>query len=371
MSVDWGSVRRQFPAVQNWTYLNTATFGQLSKRSTDAMVRHFAHRDELACTDFLCWFDDMDRIRGKVGQLIGCQASDVAFIQNASSGLAILLAGLKWRTGDTVVTLENEFPNNLYAPALLQAHGVTMVTCPWERLHDIVQHHTRVVVLSTVNYNTGFRPPLVELSRFLHDRGVLLFVDGTQSVGALQFDAREIEPDVFAVNSYKWLNGPNGAAFLYVRPELRETLPPHNVGWRSHYDWRNVDHLHHGIPEMVSTAEKYEGGMLAFALLYGMEAAIDLVLEIGVEVIEQRVLDLAMQTRALLSEFGAVVNQDAAPIVAAKFDGRDVSQLALALKEKRILVAARKGYLRVSPHFYNTEEDLEVLRKALKDLMKP
>jgi cysteine desulfurase/selenocysteine lyase len=366
MSVDWQAVREEFPALKNWTYLNTATFGQLSRRSVNAMSSHFAHRDELACTDFLSWFDDMDRIRGKVGQLIGCQGSDVAFTPNSSSGLAILLSGLDWHTGDTIITLENEFPNNLYAPALLQARGVTMVTCSWDRLHDMVQHHTRVVVLSTVNYNTGFRPPLEELARFLHDRGALLFIDGTQSVGALKFDVRAIDPDVFAVNSYKWLNGPNGAAFVYIRPELRETLPPHNVGWRSHYDWRNVDHLHHGIPEMVGTAEKYEGGMLSFALLYGLEAAIDLVLETGIDVIEQRVLDLATQTRQLLTEAGATVNQDAAPIVAAKFEGRDVSQLALELKQKRILVAARKGYLRVSPHFYNTEDDLDVLRQALR-----
>jgi len=370
MSVDWKAVREEFPALKNWTYLNTATFGQLSRRSTEAVVRHFAHRDEMACADFLNWFDDMDRIRGKVGQLFGCEAGDVAFIQNASSGLAILLSGLKWRAGDTVVTLENEFPNNLYAPALLQSRGVTMVACPWERLESIVeQHHTRVVVLSTVNYNTGFRPPLEELSRFLHDRGVLLFVDGTQSAGALRFDIRKVQPDVFAVNSYKWLNGPNGAGFLYVSPELRETLPPLNVGWRSHYDWRNVDHLHHGIPEMVRTAEKYEGGMLPFALLYAMEAAIDLVLEIGGDVVEQRVLDLATQTRGLLSEFGATVNQDAAPIVAAKFEGRDVSKLALDLKQERILVAARKGNLRVSPHFYNNEDDLDALRQGLRELL--
>jgi len=374
MSVDWHAIREEFPALKNWTYLNTAAFGQVSLRSAEAVARHLAHRNELASSDFLTWFDDMDRIRGKVGQLIGCQAGDVAFIPNASSGLAILLSGLKWQAGDTVITLENEFPNNLYAPAQLQSHGVTMLACPWDQLHDSVKEHTRVVLLSTVNYNTGFRPPIAELSRFLHDRGVLLFVDGTQSVGALKLDVGQMEPDVLAVNAYKWLNSPNGAAFLYVRPELRETLPPHCIGWRSHYDWRNVDHLHHGIPEMVSTAEKYEGGMLAFALLYAMEAAIDLVLEIGIEVIEQRVLDLAMQTRKLLAEFGASANQEATGmssqiVAAARFADRDVSQLARDLKEKRILVSARKGSLRVSPHFYNTEEDLAMLRQGLKVLL--
>ncbi len=364
--IDWDAVRREFPALELWTFLNTATFGQLPRRATEAVARHFAHRDELACWDFLAWYDDADRLRAKIGRLIGCSPSDIAFVPNASTALGLLLAGLDWHSGDRVLTLEHEFPNNLYATGLLERFGVEVIATPWERFYESVSDRTRLVVLSSVNYNTGFAPPLDELSDFLRARGVLLFIDGTQSLGALRFDVRRIQPDMFAVHGYKWLLSPNGAGFFYIAPRLRERLQPNVVGWRSHRDWRNVDNLHHGVPELPSTSEKYEGGSLSFALLYAMEASIDLILEIGPEAIEQRVGELAAGTRAILRDLGATVTDCASPIVAARFENRDVSALARALKEQRVLVAARRGHLRVSPHLYNNEQDLQIFQRELR-----
>jgi len=368
-SIDWDAIRREFPALVNWTYLNTATFGQLPRRATEAVAKHFAHRDELACRDFLAWYDDADRLRAKIGRLIGCSAADIAFVPNASTALGLLLAGLDWRAGDRVLTLQHEFPNNLYAPGVLERFGVEMIAAPWDRLYESVNASTRLVLVSSVNYNTGFAPPLAELSDFLRARGVLLYIDGTQSAGALRFDVGRVQPDMFAVHGYKWLLSPNGAGFFYIAPQLRERLQPNVVGWRSHHNWRNVDNLHHGAPEFTSTAEKYEGGSVSFALLYAMEASIDLILEIGPEAIEQRVLGLAAAARGILRELGATVADGASPIVAARFENHDVSALARALAEQRVLVAARRGHLRVSPHLYNNEQDLEILRTALRELV--
>src|SRR5690349_419739 len=136
MSVDWEAVRGEFPALAQWTYLNTATYGQLPRRATEAVAQHFSHRDELACSDFLKWFEDANCLRAKVGRLIRCAADDVAFVPNASTALGILLAGLDWEPGDRILTLEHEFPNNLYAPGLLARNGVEMVECPWERFYE-------------------------------------------------------------------------------------------------------------------------------------------------------------------------------------------------------------------------------------------
>ncbi len=208
-----------------------------------------------------------------------------------------------------------------------------------------------------------------ELADFLHARGILLYIDGTQSLGALRFDVGPVQPDMLAVHAYKWMLSPNGAGFFYIAPQLRERLQPNVIGWRSHRDWRNVDNLHHGAPEFSSTAEKYEGGFIAFALLYAMEASIDLILEIGPEAIEQRVLGLAATTRSILRELGASVADGDSPIVAARFENHDVSALARVLKEQRVLVAARRGHLRVSPHLYNNEEDLAVFQHTLRALL--
>lgn len=367
--MNWESIRAEFPALREWTYLNTATFGQVPRCAVDAVAKHFAHRDELACSDFLNWFDDMDRIRASVGQLIHCRPDDVAFITNASSALGMVLAGLEWQAGDRIVTFEDEFPNNLYAPHGLEQRGVEFVECCWDRIHGAVNERTRLVVVSSANYNTGFVPPLKELSVLCRSHGALLFVDGTQSVGALQFDVQTFQPDVLAVHGYKWLISPNGAGFVYVSPELRQRLKPNVVGWRSHHDWRSVDNLHHGTPVFSDKAEKYEGGGVSFALLYAMGAAVDMMLQIGADVIEERVLGLADRVRAVFQSLGAQVADYRSAIVAARFPNADVSSLALALREKRVLVAARKGHLRVSPHFYNNEADVEAFAKELRAIL--
>ncbi len=365
MSVDWESVRAEFPALGNWTYLNTATFGQLPRRATDAVAGHFAHRDEAACEDFLDWFTDADRIRAAIGRLIDCQARDIAFIPSASAGLSILLRGLAWNPGDQILTVENEFPNNLYAPHFA---GVEFVETTWERFYEAVTPRTRLVLLSMLNYSSGFRTPLEEISAFLRERGVLLFVDGTQGLGALRFSARQIRPSVLAVHGYKWMISPTGAGFLYVDPDLRPRLLPAVVGWRSDKRWREVDNLHHGKPEFKDDAERFEGGVLPFPLLYAMEQSVNLMLEIGPERIEGRVLALADSVRAIVRECGAEVADGATPIVSAKFEHHDVSQMARALHARRVLVSARHGHLRISPHFYNTESDLDVLATTLRSI---
>lgn len=370
--MDWSEVRQQFPALQNWTYLNTAAFGQLPQAATEAVTRHFAHRDEFACADFLDWFDDMNGVRRDAAALVNADPDDIAFISNAASALSLLLSGMPWTPGDRIVTLAHEFPNNLYAPSLLGTEGVEFIETDWDRFYEVLTPQTRLVIVSTVNYNSGFRAPLAEMSACLRERGIKLYVDSTQSLGALPFDMRQIRPDLFAVHGYKWLLCPNGAGFMVVPPETRAWLAPHVVGWRSHQDWRSVDNLHHGIPQFPSGAERYEGGMINFALLYAMGASIRMMLELDPACIEQRVLTLAEQTRLILRRHGATIVGDGSPhyqspIIAARFDGQDASALARALREQRVLVSARRGNLRVSTHFYNNEEDLARLDGVLRE----
>jgi cysteine desulfurase/selenocysteine lyase len=371
MSVDWQSIRAEFPALAQWTFLNTATFGQLPRRSVEAVAQHFARRDEFACADFMDWFDDCDRIRGLCARLVHCAPSDIAFIPNASTALSLLLGGIDWKAGDRFVTLQDEFPNHYYHPLFLGGRGVEFVETAWEGFYDAITPATRLVALSMLNYSTGFRAPLEEIAGYLHERGVLLYVDGTQGLGPLEFDVSRVQPDLLAVHGYKWLLSPNGAGFMYVSPALRERLEPGVIGWRSHRGWRDHDHLHHGAPEFKTEAEKYEGGMLTFAVLYAMAASIGMFLEIGPAVVERRAMEVVEMTRCALREAGATLLSDQyphydSPIIAARFPEHDASALARRLQADRVLVAARHGYLRVSPHFYNDESDVGKLRRSLK-----
>jgi selenocysteine lyase/cysteine desulfurase len=175
---------------------------------------------------------------------------------------------------------------------------------------------------------------------------------------------------MYAVNCYKWMLAPNGAAFMAVREDLRQRLEPSAIGWRSDQGWRNVDHLHHGAPVFKDSAEKYEGGMLASLLLYALEASVDLFFEIGPAEIEQRVLDLARDCRARIRALGGdPLPYDNTAIIAARFPGREASALSVALKDRRVLASARHGLLRVSTHFYNDHDDLARLESGLKTLL--
>jgi selenocysteine lyase/cysteine desulfurase len=382
MTIDWNAIRAEFPALAHWTYLNTATYGQIPRRSVEAIARHFAHRDELACSDFLTWYDQAERMRTPIARLINATPADIAFIPNAATALGLIAGGIEWTPGDNVVTLGGEFPNQLYLPTLIEPsgserRGVEFREAVWERFHDAIDRRTRLVAISEVNYSTGFRAPIEEISGTAHSRGALVFIDGTQSTGALRFDVQQSRPDALAVHAYKWMCGPTGAGFLYLARDLRAILPPSTIGWRSHRDWRNVDNLHHGSPILTDSAERYEGGGLAFGLLDAMAASVEWMLEIGPEAIEQRVLALAASARERLRNLGAEVldfGRDAeSQIVAAKFPGdapeRDPSRLARELKERRVLVAARHGFLRVSPHFYNSESDLDRFEEELRKLL--
>jgi cysteine desulfurase / selenocysteine lyase len=366
---DWQKVRAEFPALSGRTFLNTATYGQLPMRARMAALEHFERRDRLACTDFLSWFDDLDELRAAVGRLVGADANDIAFITAASQGLATVLSGIEWKPGDEIVTLEHEFPNNLYGAQAVQ--GVIGKECAWSELEQNITPRTRLVLLSSVNYVTGLRPDLDGVIERLREKNVLVYVDGTQSVGALQFNCVKTQPDFLSVDAYKWLISPNGAGFLYVRPEARKWLRPNVIGWRSDHNWRGVDNLHHGAPRLNESAEKYEGGMVAFPSLYGMQASISLMEEIGPSAIEQRVLQLAGEVRRQLLALGAELYPSEEPclpsqIVLAKLPGVDVSAFAKQLQAEGIIVSARKGYLRVSTHFYNDEQDIGELAAAVK-----
>lgn len=381
MDADWTNLRGEFPVLKEWTYLNTASLGPIPQCVVRAANRHFEHRDARACLDFLDWFSDIDEVRAKLATLIGASPDDIAFIPNTGSVLSWLLTGIDWKAGDHVLTLSDEFPNNLYFGGALQRKGVHSSTVPIpgdrfciEELIECLTESTRIVLASAVNYSTGLRPPLDEIGEELKKRNILFYVDGTQSVGALSTDVAASRIDVLGVHGYKWMCCPPGTGFAYVAPHVREWLEPNVYSWRSHRDWRNVDHLHHGTPELPASAIKYEGGMQNFAGIYAMGAAVDLFESLGRGAIEEQVRVISAATRDTLRAAGAELLSDKhtyydAPIVCGAFEGVDASRLALELQGRQITVAARKGRLRVSPHFFNNEEDMTRLADGLREVL--
>lgn len=376
--MDWEAVREQFPVLREWVYLNTATFGPVPRCALDAADQHARRRDERACLDFLDWFDHADRVRAMAAQMLGATPADIAFTPNTATALGWLVQEMEWKPGDRVVALEEEFPNNTYFGYALARRGVEFVEAPvpggefsLDRFAAAVGRRTRLVMMSTVNYSTGLRPPVEEIGRLLRERGALFYVDATQSLGALPLDAPAAGAAMVAAHGYKWLLCPAGIGLAYVAPEVRKWLEPSIYSWRSHKDWRRVDALHHGPPELPCEAQKYEGGLQNFPGIYAMGAVLEMMLKIGTGVIEKRVDEMAARGREALRRAGAALLSDRlpyydSPILAAQFASADVAALAARLREQRIAVSARHGYLRVSPHFFNNDEDILRLEEALQ-----
>ena len=370
----WAALRAQYPALAHCTYLNTATFGQLSLAAQQATIDHFSRRDLQASADFLSWFDDMDLLRADIAKLIHANSGDdIAFFPNAAMVLSLLIGGMEWKPGDQILTLEREFPNNLYQPALLANRGVELVECKWPEFLDAIGERTRLVAISTVNWATGLRPPLAEIRKRLPQRAIF-YLDATQSCGALQLDVASRGPDVIGVDAYKWLCAPNGAGFGYFSPKVREWLMPAVVGWRSHKGWRSVEALHAGAPEFEDKAERYEGGMIPFPSLYALRECVKTVLEIGPEVVEKRVLELTENCRQGLVSLGAELLSGGgkdfnSPILAARFSQIESAELAKVLRKEGVHVSSRYGWLRVSFHFYNNEADIARLLEVIQGIV--
>ncbi len=376
---DWSAARRLFPVLERWAHLNSAAFGPIPSTAVKAVKDHFRARNRDASLNFMDWFDRLEQIRARIGRLVGAHSDDIAFCPSAGAGLSWFLQGIDWREGDEILAFEHEFPNNLYAPHRLDARGVTFrpLRVPRsgfgpEAVLGALGPRTRLVLLSVVNYSNGLRAPVEELAPELKRRSVLLCLDATQSVGALDDDIGAIAPDFLVVHGYKWLMAPEGTGFAYIPPSTRDWLVPTITSWRSHRDWRNHEHLHHGRPVLPNTAAAFEGGVQPFPSIFGLGASVDLILGLDPAAIESRVLELAERCRAIVAGAGGVLHPSAvgaarSQIVTAAFPRRDSSDLARQLRERRVAVSVRQGHLRVAPHFFNDDSDLARLAEALAD----
>jgi len=365
--VNWEEVRSLFPSLANKTFLNSATMGQLPQSASDAVMAHLQRRDYTAAVDAPKWFDDLDRLRAKLGKLVNATADDIAFIPSTAHGLSIALNGIDWQPGDRIITLSPEFPNNTYAPSLLTRKGVEFIETPIEDFAQHVNDRTRLVMVSALNYVTGFRAPLKEMRRLCPN--ALFYVDATQGCGAIEFDVQDLDIDMLSVHGYKWMLSPTGAGFLFVKPSVRQWLEPNVIGWRSHHNWRDWSNLHHGMPEFSTAAERYEGYFPAMPLYYAMEQSVDLFLKLGTATIEARVLELAAKLREKVEALGGTVEHLNSPVLACRFPQMDSNQIAARLQERNIIVSARHGLLRVSVHLYNNEVDLDRFAEGINHAM--
>lgn len=367
----------EFPVLAKTTYLNHAGVAPLSKRAADAMAEaaHTAAHGELANRD---WYMRALAIKQQCAELINARGKDeIAFIPNTTTGLGMLAGGLDWREGDRVVITDVEYPANRFPWTNLKQLGVEVVETkqrPDFRIDvddviDLINDRTRVVSLSHVQFGSGFKTDLKPIADAVHAVGGLLCADAIQSVGVMPVDVQTLGIDFLAADGHKWMLGPEGAGFLYCEEGLCQKLRPPIAGWMGRYG-----HLDYGKYDerYYPDARRFEPGTWNISGLYGLSASLSLLMDIGLDTVWARVDTLCEYLRGRLNEKGYTVvtpNGAAERSGIVAFDAPEgsppLSETVAQLEAKRIIIAQRMGHLRISPHFYNSHEQLDAVVDAL------
>lgn len=372
--MDWEAIRAEFPITRNYNFQNHAAVAPMSRRACEAARRYLAHCEENASVGG-GFYRHADQVRQLCARLINANPDEVTFIKNTSEGLSMVANGLSWRNGDNVVSTNVEFPANVYPWQALAARGVQLRTAieedgriPLERITELINDRTRVVTISTVQFASGFRADLAALGRFCKDKGVFFCVDAIQSLGALPIDVEAMHIDFLSADAHKWLCGPEGIGVFYVRKDVQGYLRPTTIGWASMKNMLDFDHYQF---EFHDDARRYDSGAYNLAGVYGLGGCVELLLEVGIDNIEQRVLHLTDSLVAGLRDKGyRVISSrepgEASPIVAFMSDVHDHEEVCDHLQaEHRIIITTRSRRLRASPHFYNTPKEIGQLVDVL------
>ncbi|RYZ46759.1 MAG: aminotransferase class V-fold PLP-dependent enzyme [Myxococcaceae bacterium] len=374
MSAPFESYRAEFPVLGEQLYLNHAGVAPTSLRAASAVN---GWMDDLVHHGILHergWEAHGEHVRGLAARIIGAEPGEVDFVRNTSHGLGLVAEGLDWKPGDEVaVATSLEYPSNVYPWLHLKERGVEVreIATPNggvtpEAVAAVLTPRTRLVAVSSVQFATGHRTNLEALGALCERAGVLLCVDGIQSVGCIPVDVKKSRAHFLSADSHKWMLGISGIGFLYVAKDVLPRVRPALVGWRSTTDAWNFNRSHF---ELRPDAAKFEEGSAAYPGIYALGAALELLLEVGTDAIGARIGELLARLDSGLRNLGCDVGpapKDRAGILTFLPPGADVRALSAYLAQKTVSHSVRRGRIRLSPHFYNTDEEMDRLVELVR-----
>jgi selenocysteine lyase/cysteine desulfurase len=375
--------RHEFPVVARKVFLAHAAVCPLPYRVGEAMA-HAALNGTMDDQEVAVGWENVTEGRARAARLIGAQPEEIAFVGPTSLALSYVAAGLPLRKGDNIVIYHDDYPANVYPLMALAQKGVKVRMLNVRglgvpglgriRLADVleqVDESTRLVALSSCHFVSGWRLELAAIGAQLRKRGVWFCVDGIQTLGAFPTLAAHV--DFLAADAHKWMLGPCGAGLLYVRREIQEIMIPVVHGW---HNVRCPNFVAQNQIVFQPDARRYEVGTLNMSGFVGLNAAMALLLELGVENIAAELLrKRAWFVPALLAKGWEVLHADCLPanaggIISLRHPKVDMAALHARLAEAGIVASLRgtrtgEIYLRFSPHFYNTDAELEMTLEAL------
>lgn len=371
-----GDQRELFEIPEEIAYLNCAYMSPQLRSARKIGERAVARKSrpwEITPQDF---FEDCEKSRDLFARLVGGEADGVALVPSVSYGIAVAAANVPVREGQRILILEDQFPSNVYPwRELAQRSGADLVTVPRPADHDwtsaVLEHlgeNTAVVAVPNCHWTDGSLLDLASIGERARGVGAALVVDGIQSLGAHPFDAREVRPDFLAATAYKWLLGPYGVGFLYVGEEWREGTPiEHN--WINRRGTEDFSQLVDYEDAFQPGARRYDVGERSnFALLPMANEALRQILDWGVENVSETIGGLTdlIERKAGERSIEAIPREKRARhMVGLKLGSAAPEDLAARLAAEGVFVSVRGESMRVSPHLYNNERDVDRLFEVL------
>jgi len=360
-------IRKEFPVVKNRIFFDHAKVSPLPMRVREAVNAFVEDASSHGTANYTDWMARVESVRASFSRLINAGPDEVAFVKNTSEGISIVANGMDWKPGDNVVIPDIEFPANVYPWWNLKRLGVETRFVHavdgrvlFDDLVDCVDSRTRVVSVSSVECNSGFRTDLNRIGAFCRDKGILFCVDAIQSLGVLPMDVQRDHIDFLSADGHKWLMSVEGLGGFYISSEALKVIRPAVVGWNSMVnplDFMNYDFT------LRPGATRFEEGSFNTMSIQAFGAALSLFHEVGVDTIEKRIMNLGDKILDELKRrnfriLNSVIPEERSGIIA--FTGEmDLQKFSDFMAENQVSLTVRDGIVRLSPHFYNSENEID------------
>jgi selenocysteine lyase/cysteine desulfurase len=376
MEPDFAALRREFPLLQHMTYLNSGSYCALAKDVKAAFDSYLEDRLQVGA-NWDVWVTKNDAVRAAMARVLGATSDEIAVTASASAGLNALATALQF-TGDRnkVVTSDFEFPTNAQIWHAQEPRGARVVHVrrdadgyiPPEAFAKHIDEQTKLVAITHVCFRNGARLDIPGIVRLAREKGALVLLDCYQSVGSVDIDVKKLDVDFAVGGMLKYLLGTAGIGFLYVRDSLVRALHPTHSGW---FSQENIFAMDITANRPASNARRFEAGTPPVVNCYASEAGLKIILDVGTPAIERRIRALTQRCMDQLREIGwASVTPAADERRGAMIcvPSRASGQLSQELMRRNIYTSNRDANLRICLHFYNNDEDVDVLVTALREL---
>jgi cysteine desulfurase / selenocysteine lyase len=371
--------RDLFAVTENYTYLNHAAVGVLPRPTREALHAFIDAHASGGVMGVWPYESRMEEYRARIARFIGALPGTIAILRNTGDGANAIAAGFPWQSGDEVILPDNEFPANAqpWLPVRQRGVNVHFIETARERLTpDVLRRHiskrTKIVTVSWVSFDDGYRHDLAALAEVAHEYGALFAVDAIQGLGAFPLDVQAMDIDALYAGGAKWLLALQGVSFLYVRPALIERLQLATPGWRSVADMWSF--LEYDQP-LVADATRFEGGTPNFIGAVSLAKSMDVIEEAGTARIGGHVVALTDRLVDGLRSAGAEIAGvrgavESSGIVTFHAPGADSVALGKTLQREGIVTTYRASGIRVAPHGYNTFDEIDAVLDGVKQYRK-